>query len=449
LIEELLLCLYWERYPFQGEIGMNHSAELVRRSERVFTPALHLYYPVAVASGRGTCVFTADGQHYLDFSSGLAVLNIGHNHPRVVAAARKQMESLIHTGGIYYNETTVAAAEKLVSITPPGLDMLFFSNSGAEAVEGAIKLARFVTERQGIISFTRAFHGRTLGALSVTTSSAAYRRRYHPLLPSVYQVPYPYCFRCPYRQSSDRCDLCCLHELEETLKHRIPAEETAAVLIEPFLGEGGYFPAPATFLKALRKLCDHHGILLIFDEVQSGMGRTGRWFAADHAGVVPDVMTVAKGIASGFPLSAVVARRSVMEKWPSGAHGTTFGGNPVSCAASLATIDAITEEELLATTLARGAVLMERLKRTIGCHPLVGQVRGLGYMVGIEFVTCDGFPNGSACEEVIAHCLKKGVILIGCGPERHVIRFIPPLNVSEEELESALAILEEGVSALS
>lgn len=428
---------------------MDRSSELVRRWQRVFTPALHLYYPVAVARGRGTCVFTAEGKRYLDFSSGLAVLNIGHNHPRVAAAAQRQMESLIHTGGIYYNETTVAAAEKLVSITPAGLDMLFFSNSGAEAVEGAIKLARFATERQGIISFTRAFHGRTLGALSVTTSSAAYRRRYHPLLPSVYQVPYPYCFRCPYRQSSDRCGLCCLHGLEETLKHRIPAEETAAVLIEPFLGEGGYFPAPVSFLTALRKLCDRHGILLVFDEVQSGMGRTGRWFAADHAGVVPDIMTVAKGIASGFPLSAVVARRSVMAAWPSGAHGTTFGGNPVSCAACLATIDTIAEEGLLATALARGAALMERLNRTIGGHPLVGQVRGLGYMVGIEFVTADGFPNGSACEEVLAHCLEKGLILIGCGPERHVIRFIPPLNVSEEELESALAILEEGVSALS
>lgn len=428
---------------------MNYSAELVRRSSRVFTPALHLYYPIAVSSGRGTCVFTADGKRYLDFSSGLAVLNIGHNHPRVVAAAHEQMESLIHTGGIYYNETTVAAAEKLVMITPEGLDMLFFSNSGAEAVEGAIKLARYVTERQGIISFTRAFHGRTLGALSVTTSTAAYRRRYHPLLPSVYQVPYPYCFRCPYRQVSDRCDLCCVHDLEETLKHRISPEETAAVLIEPFLGEGGYFPAPRNFLKALRKLCDRHGILLIFDEVQSGMGRTGCWFAADHAGVSPDIMTVAKGIASGFPLSAVVARRALMEKWPSGAHGTTFGGNPVSCAASLATIDVITEEKLLGTALARGASLMERLSRTIGDHPLVGQVRGFGYMVGIEFVTCDGYPNRSACEEVIAHCLNREVILIGCGPERHVIRFIPPLNVAEEELESALAALEEGVAKLS
>ncbi|MEA5114640.1 MAG: aspartate aminotransferase family protein [Geobacteraceae bacterium] len=428
---------------------MNYSDELVRRSARVFTPALHLYYPIAVSKGQGTSVYDDDGKKYLDFSSGLAVLNIGHNHPRVVAAARRQMENLIHTGGIYYNETTVAAAEKLVSITPEGLDMLFFSNSGAEAVEGAIKLARYVTERQGIISFTRAFHGRTLGALSVTTSSAAYRRRYHPLLPSVYQVPYPYCFRCPYRQTSNHCDMCCIHELEETLKYRIPGEETAAVLIEPFLGEGGYFPAPRAFLKAVRKLCDRHGILLIFDEVQSGMGRTGCWFAADHAGVAPDIMTVAKGIASGFPLSAVVARRALMEKWPSGAHGTTFGGNPVSCAASIATIDAITEEKLLGTALERGASLMERLGSTIGDHPLVGQIRGFGYMVGIEFVTCDGLPNGSACEKVLEQCLKRGLILIGCGPERHVIRFIPPLNVSEEELETGLTALEEGVSKLS
>jgi 4-aminobutyrate aminotransferase len=359
------------------------------------------------------------------------------------------MERLIHTGGVYLNETTVASAEKLVSITPEGLDRLFFSNSGAEAVEGALKLARYVTGRQGIISFTGAFHGRTFGALSVTTSSAAYRKRYHPLLPSIYHAPYPYCFRCRFRQKPDSCGLCCLFDLEETLKHRIPPDEIAAVIIEPILGEGGYFPAPGRFLTALRELCDRYGILLIFDEVQSGMGRTGRWFACDNAGVSPDIMTVAKGIASGFPLSAVVAGRRIMEQWPSGAHGTTFGGNPVSCAASIATIDVIREGGLLEKASERGAEILERMCGLVATHPLVGQARGYGYMIGIEFVTVDGAPNGEACRKVIDACLEKGLILIGCGPERHVIRFIPPLTVTGEDMEDALHILEEAIRGLS
>jgi 4-aminobutyrate aminotransferase len=221
------------------------------------------------------------------------------------------------------------------------------------------------------------------------------------------------------------------------------------VIIEPVLGEGGYFPAPAPFLSALRELCDRYGILLIFDEVQSGMGRTGRWFAGEHAGVSPDIMTIAKGIASGFPLSAVVAGREIMEQWPSGAHGTTFGGNPVSCAASMATIDVIREEGLLMKALARGAAILERMDRLVASHPLVGQVRGYGYMIGIEFVTVDGAPNGAACQTVLDACLEKGLILIGCGPERHVIRFIPPLTVTGEELENALHILENAIRGLS
>jgi 4-aminobutyrate aminotransferase len=419
------------------------------RAAQVFTPALHFYYPFSIVRGEGDHVFTDDGRRLLDFSSGLAVLNIGHNHPRVVEAARAQMERLIHTGGVYVNETTVAAAEKLLSITPEALDRLFFSNSGAEAVDGALKLARFVTGRQGIISFTGAFHGRTFGALSVTTSSAAYRKRYHPLLPSIYQAPYPYCFRCPFQRNPDACGQYCLSDLEHIFKHRIPPDEIAAVIIEPVLGEGGYFPAPASFLAALRTLCNRYGILLIFDEVQSGMGRTGRWFSCEHAGISPDIMTVAKGIASGFPLSAVVAGRRIMEQWPSGAHGTTFGGNPVSCAASIATIDVIREEGLLEKAFEHGEEILERLRSLVSTHPLVGQARGYGYMIGIELVTVDGAPNGVACQKVIDACLEKGLILIGCGPERHVIRFIPPLSVSREDMETALVILEDAIRGLT
>ncbi len=427
---------------------MNSEYDVMQRAAAVFTPALHVYYPIPVVRGSGVQVYDADGNSWLDFSSGLAVLVLGHNHPRVVEAARQQTENLIHTGGVYYNETTVSAAEKLVSITPPGVDRLFFSNSGAEAVEGALKVARYVTGRQGIISFTHAFHGRTLGALSVTTSSAAYRRRYHPLLPSVYQAPYPYCYRCPFQRQPGSCELSCLRDLETTLKHRISADEVAAVIIEPFLGEGGYVPAPPAFLTALRALCDRHGIMLIFDEVQSGMGRTGHWFASEISGVIPDIMAVAKGIASGFPLSAVVARKEIMDQWPSGAHGTTFGGNPVSCAACRATIDVINEDSLLEKTAVRGAAVLERIGELAEKHPVVGQVRGHGFMIGIEFVTPEGLPGHDACKKVIDHCLENGVIVINCGFERNVIRLIPPLVTSDAELDFGLNVLEEGVRRL-
>ena len=427
---------------------MDKLAGLVNRAAKVFTPALHLYYPITIAKGSGATIESTDGKRYLDFSSGLAVLNVGHNHPRVLEAARKQLDSFVHTGGIYYSETSVAAAEKLVTITPEGLDMLFFSNSGAEAVEGALKLARFVTGRQGIVSFTGAFHGRTLGAISVTTSTALYRRRYHPLLPSVYHSPYPSCFRCPFQAGPDTCGLSCLRYLRSLFERQIPAEEVAAVIIEPVLGEGGYYPAPARFLAELRKLCTEHGILLIFDEVQSGMGRTGRWFAGELSSVVPDIMTVAKGIASGFPLSAVVAGKELMQRWEQGAHGTTFGGNPVSCAASIATIEVIQKQKLLDKSTLGGDRALNRLRRIAARFPVVGDVRGFGYMIGIEFVDKLGEPDADACRKVLDHCLANGLILIGCGPKRNIVRFIPPLVVTDAEMEAALDIFEEGVKGV-
>ena len=422
---------------------------VMERANRVFTPALHLYYPLNIVSAEGIHVVADNGRRYLDFSSGLAVLPVGHCHPEVQAAARTQLEHLIHTGGIFFNETTVSAAERLIEATPAGLDMLFFSNSGAEAVEGALKLARYVTGRQGIISFTGAFHGRTLGAVSITTSSARYRARYHPLLPSVYQAPYPSCFRCPFDRKQDDCDLKCLAWLETMLERTIAPEEVAAVIIEPILGEGGYLPAPERFLRRLRELCSSHGMLLIFDEVQCGMGRTGSWFAADHYGVCPDIMTVAKGIASGFPLSAVVSRPELMERWPSGAHGTTFGGNPVSCAASIATIGVIRREGLLDHTVKLGELALQRLKRIAADHPAVGDVRGTGLMVGIELVSADGLPDRQRCDELLRYCFEQGLLLINCGLERNVIRFIPPLITSETELDMGLDIIAEGIRSLS
>jgi 4-aminobutyrate aminotransferase len=423
--------------------------DIVTRSGAVFTTALHNYYPIAIERGEGCRVHDREGKSYMDFSSGLAVLNIGHNHPRVMQRVARQLSHYVHTGGIYYNETTVAAAEQLTAITPTSLNMLFFSNSGAEAVEGALKLARHATGRQGVIAFHGAFHGRTLGALSVTSSSARYRERYHPLLPSVYHSPYPYCFRCPVGATAETCTLGCFRCLEQLLCHVITPEEVAAIIIEPILGEGGYIPAQATFLAGLRRLCDAHGILLIFDEVQSGVGRTGDWFAAQSYGITPDILTVAKGIASGFPLSAVVSRRDLMERWPAGAHGTTFGGNPVACAAAIATIETIRDDNLLMRCRELGARSMARLNVLKECYPLIGDVRSVGLMIGIELVREDGTPDSTACGQLLEECCDHGLILINCGPGKNIIRFIPPLTISDAELDEALEIFAAALESLA
>ncbi|UFS69241.1 aspartate aminotransferase family protein [Geomonas sp. RF6] len=424
---------------------MADGCGIVQRGVSVFTPAQHTYYNFAIAEGRGTEVISTDGKRYLDFSSGLAVLNLGHNHPAVVAAARAQLERFVHTGGIYYNESTVQAAEELLQVTPPGLDMLFFSNSGAEAVEGALKLARYTSRRQGIISFTSAFHGRTFGAVSVTSSSAAYRAHYHPLLPSVYQVPYPTCFSCPCGESSHECGTRCLDALVRLFEHQIPPEEVAAIIIEPFLGEGGYHPAPPLFLKGLRDICDQYGIYLIFDEVQSGIGRTGRWFAGEHAGVVPDIMTVGKAIASGFPLSSVISSKGVMDRWEHGCHGTTFGGNPVSCAAAVATLHAVRDEGLLERARQSGTRVQLALQALAAEHPEIGDVRGHGVMIGVEFVDGEGKPNTERCCQVLESAFRKGVILIPCGLRKNVVRFIPPMNVKDAELDEALEVFSQAL----
>jgi 4-aminobutyrate aminotransferase len=428
-------------------MSMNNA--IVERTEAVFTPAFHFYHRIAIASAQGCRITDAEGKEYLDFASGLGVLNIGHNHPRVMERVARQMERFVHTGGIYYNETTVETAELLTSITPPGLDMLFFSNSGAEAVEGALKLARHVSGRQGIIAFSGAFHGRTLGALSLTSSSSRYRERYHPLLPSVFHAPYPFCYRCQFGCRSKGCTQACLDYLRGMLRHTISPHEVAAIIIEPILGEGGYAPAPAPFLAGLRRLCDQHGILLIFDEVQSGFGRSGDWFAAQVYGIVPDILTVAKGIASGFPLSAVISRPDLMKKWPTWAHGTTFGGNPVSCAAAAATIETIRDEQLLERCRTLGTNVLARLRAIREHHPLIGDVRGMGLMIGVELVNSDGTPAGAACDRLLEICLGMGLIIINCGPERNIIRFIPPLTISDSEMDQALAIFEKALGMVS
>lgn len=417
------------------------------RAKDVLTNALVMHTGIVAKKAGGIYVEDLDGRRYMDFTSGLATVNIGHNHPGVVEAIKRQAEDFVHSGCIFYYEPLITLAEKLRQVTPPGIDMFFFSNSGAEAVEGAIKLARYSTGRQGIVAFTGGFHGRTFGAMSLTTSSMRYRRMYHPVVPSIYHSPYPYCFRCFFGQRPGACNMDCYTYLERLFKHLIPPEEVACMIIEPVLGEGGYVPPPPEFLARLRAVCDKWGILLVLDEVQAGMGRTGKWFASEHFGVVPDIMTVAKGIASGMPLSAVAARKEIMEKWPKGAHGTTFGGNPVSCAAALATIGIIEKEGLLAKATQTGGHAMTRLRSIKERYPAIGDVRGLGLMIGIEFVTASGEADTVGLGKVIQNCLEKGLVLLECGVDKNIIRLAPPLIVKKEEIDMGLDIFEGALNA--
>jgi 4-aminobutyrate aminotransferase len=425
------------------------SQELLEREAKVLTPALGWDTSLVVKRGAGAYVETADKERFLDLSCGIATTNIGHNHPKVVEAARRQMEALIHAGCVYHYESIVELGERLRNITPGGIGKFFFSNSGAEAVEGCMKLAKFVTGRPAVIAFAGAFHGRTMGALSLTTSASKYRERYRPLLPEIYHAPFPNAYRHPGSGGAEEaCDFA-LAYLEKMFKQQVKPSEIAAMLVEPVQGEGGYVVAPKRFFQRLRELCTEHGIFLIFDEVQTGMGRTCKWFAAEHIGVTPDIMAMAKGIASGFPLGVVASTPEIMDQWPPGAHGTTFGGNPVSCAASCATIDVIREEKLLEKSAKVSAAAFERLNEWPKKHKAVGDVRGLGLMIGIEFVKPGTKePDGEAFQAVARHALEKRVILISCGPNGSIIRLIPPLVITEDEMTRALDVIEEGIQKL-
>jgi len=423
------------------------------RAERTISASLVRDWPnVPIVRARGSYAYGPDGRVYLDFCSGMAACNTGHCHPRVVAAVREQAEKLLHGPmGVLLYEPIVALAEQLGKVTPPGLDQFFFLNSGSEAVEGAVKLARYVTSRPVVIGFLGGFHGRTFGAATLTTSKAKYRRRYEPLVGGVYHVPYPYCFRCPCGLTPDGCRLKCFDFVQEVFEHLAEPSEVAAFLIEPVMGEGGYVPAPAEYLQRLRQVSSEHGILLIFDEVQTGFGRTGAMFAAQSYGVTPDVMAIAKGIASGLPLSAVVASRELMSRWPAGAHGTTFGGNPVSCAAALGTLEVFREERVLENVRRQGARAFEFLLGLKRRYAVIGDVRGRGLMLGIEMVqAADGVtPAPETVEAVLRRCLELGLILYPCGSHGQCIRFIPPLTVSDDELDKGLNILARAVEEVA
>ncbi len=403
---------------------------------------LYRYTPLVVESARGSYLFTVDGRRYLDFSCGIGVTNLGHAHPHVLRAAHRQLDRLVHISVVAHHEPMIELAERIAQITPTGLDTVFFSNSGAEAIEGAIKLARYVTGRPGLVAFQGGFHGRTYGALSLTASKGYYRERYEPLLPAVYHVPYPYAFRNPSGPGAEKTLDYVFRAIDELLDTRLPPGNIAAFLVEPVLGEGGYVVPPLDFLPRLRALCDQHGIMLILDEVQTGYGRTGRMFASEHFGVVPDIMTVAKSIASGLPLSAVIARSDLMVQWEPGAHGSTFGGNPVACAAGIATLEVFAREGVLANAVERGQDLLGRLHGLKAKTPAIGDVRGLGLMIGIELVDRDGKPDQALQTRIRQVCLDSGLVLLSCGPYENVIRLVPPLTITPAELDEGWEILQ-------
>ncbi len=410
-------------------------------------PVWTRYTDFVVTHGEGTYLYARNGRRYLDFTCGIAVTNTGHCHPRVVAAIQAQAGKLIHgQANLAMHEPMLALIESLRSIVHPSLDSFFFSNSGAEAIEGAVKLARAATGRPNVIVFQGSFHGRTIGTMSLTTSKTIYRAGYQPLMPGVHVAPFPYAYR--YGWDPKTTVDWCLDELRFLLTTQTAPDETAAMLIEPILGEGGYVVPPPDFLEGVRADCDEHGILLIADEIQCGMGRTGRWWGYAHFGVVPDIVTVAKGIASGLPLSGVFARQALMDRWQPGTHGGTFGGNVIACAAGVATIEVIRQEHLLENAQARGVQLMTGLRHLQEEHPRIGDVRGLGLMVGVEFTSPAGKPDKAAAKQVVHDCLDGGLMLLTCGPWDNTVRFIPPLTVSESEIQEGLEVFGRAVRKL-
>lgn len=421
----------------------------VEADTRFISPSYTRSYPLVARRGRGARIEDVDGNEFLDFAAGIAVVSTGHCHPEVVAAIQKQAAELIHISGTdFYDEHLTDLAAKLSSIAPmPGPHKFFYGNSGAEAIECALKLARYHTGRQHIIAFLGAFHGRTMGALSLTASKPQQKRRFSPLLPGVTHVRYPYAYRgCTGGpQEEEAFSMGCARYIEEKLfKTIVPPEEVAAIFVEPIQGEGGYVVAPDNFLRELRAICNRHGILLVADEVQSGAGRTGKWWAIEHSGVEPDIVCMAKGIASGMPLGVCMSRADIMD-WVPGSHASTFGGNPVSIAAALATVNVL-EREGIANASRVGDMMMERLEGWKHTHPMVGDVRGRGLMIGVELVKDKATrePAGALRNRVEALAFERGLMVLGCG--ECSIRLCPPLIINEQQATVALDILEDALT---
>ncbi|MBI4731676.1 MAG: aminotransferase class III-fold pyridoxal phosphate-dependent enzyme [Chloroflexi bacterium] len=413
--------------------------ELYDENSPHMSPVWSRIFPIRSNRAEGCYIYAEDGKKYLDFTCGIGVTNTGHCHPKVVEAIREQAGLFLHAqANIIVHKPMMELIAELRQVVNPAIDGFFFSNSGAEALEGAVKLARAATGKPNIIVFAGSFHGRTAGTMALTTSKTIYRSGFQPLPAGVFVAPYPYAYKLGMTEA--KTTEYCLATLEELLLSQTSPAETAAILIEPELGEGGYVVPPAAFMKGLRELCDRTGILLIFDEVQSGFGRTGKWFAQDHFGVVPDIMTVAKGIASGLPLSGVLSRLDLMKKWQTGSHGGTYGGNALACAAGVATIRAMRDEDMPGNAARRGVQLTTGLRILQEEYPVIGDVRGLGLMVGTEF-TVGGKPADKSIIKNILHaCEERGLLLLSCGTYDNVIRWIPPLVVTEQQINDGLNI---------
>ena len=409
------------------------------------TPVLGRYFERSWSHGQGHRLYDTDGRPYLDFANGIAVTALGHQHPRVTAAIHAQVDRLIGpTGAMGFSEPVVRLSEMLTATLPDPIDSVMFLNSGSEAIDGALKLARRVTSRPGIVAFRGGFHGRTFGATSVTTSSLNYRTGYEPLLPGVYFAPYPAAYP-EFDGDEERASAASLSILGSLFTTVIAPSQVGSILIEPIRGEGGYNPAPASFLRGLRRICDEHGILLIVDEVQTGFARTGRMWGFEHSGIEPDVVVMAKAIANGLPLSAIASSRALMDRWGKSAHGSTYGGNPVACAAGIAVLETIAAEGLVANAAARGAELRAGLARIAAEEPRIGDVRGQGLMVGVEFVKDPATrePDGHTAKAAIARAADLGLLVLTCGSSSQVIRWIPPIDVTAAEIGEAVEIFGE------
>ena len=426
--------------PTDGSVASIRS--LQERAADLFPPASARHTDLAVVAASGATLWTEDGREVLDFASGVAVTNIGHGHPRVLAAARGQLDQLLHAGhNIAVYPSYVDLAERLVGLVGPG-HKVFYGNSGAEVLEAGIKLALRTSGRPGLIAFKRSFHGRTIATTALSASSAGYRAGYLGSLPAVHHVDFPAPFA--HGRSEHEEVRRCLAELDDLFKLVLPADEVAAIVVEPFQGEGGYLPAPTEFLEGLRERADRHDIALVYDEIQSGFGRTGTMFAYEHSGVAPDVLVLAKGIANGFPLSVMMARGDLMDQWPAGAHGGTFGGNPVACAAALAVLDVL-EESALSNARRVGAQLMTGLDHIRTALPLRSDLRGAGVMIGLELRHQDGRPAGDVVAETRRAALAEGLLVLSCGTDKNVLRLMPPTTLTHGEAVTALAILDRAL----
>ena len=427
------------------------AREFVKKDESLISPSYGRFYPLVVESAKGCIVQDVDGNEFIDFNSGLVCMNVGHNHPKVVSAIKNQCDRFLHYSNTdFYYKEVINLAEKLVKITPGTPDKkAYFGNSGAEAIEAAIKLAKWHTRKQLFIGFIGAFHGRTIGALSLTASKPTQKRYFFPLMPGVTHVPYPYCYRCPFKLSYPECHYWCVDFIDEyVLQKYVPPEDIAAILFEAIQGEGGYVVPPPEYFQRLKKIADKYGILMIADEVQAGMGRTGKWWASEHWNIEPDIICSAKGLASGLPLGVAIAKSKIMD-WVPGSHASTFGGNPLSCVASSAVIDIIQEERLLENATKQGAHILKRLEELKQQCEIVGDVRGKGLMIGVEIVENkeNKKPAPQKASDIMMRAWKRGVSVITCGSS--TIRIAPPLIITRELLDAAMGILEDSITEVS